>query len=77
MSAGKNRSDLVVCPYFSACEKQAMYCEGPEENSRIRLTFSHPSRFVAYRKEFCEGDWKRCRIAQMNEDKWRDYYEIN
>lgn len=76
MSRGKTDSDIVECPYFNACEKQAVYCEGVEEGSRLRLTFSHPSRLKSYQKEYCNSmQWKKCRIAGMLELKWKELLE--
>lgn len=50
---------VFVCPFFtSANTPDRVNCEG----GRVRMPESNTTR--EYSGKYCEGDWKRCSIAQ-------------
>lgn len=65
----------VLCPYYQSDEKQIIYCEGVEPDTRIHLAFSSSPQLKCYRKRFCEGSYNRCRIADMLNKKWDEEEE--
>lgn len=77
MSAGYRDSPGAECPYWEGKDRQSIYCEGVEEGSRIRLSFSSPQDKQDYFRARCCHckDWHRCRIAQMLDKKWSEYFE--
>ena len=60
----------VKCPFY--LERQGdrfrIKCEGPVKNTSVQLTFRGNKR--RYFRSFCCGDYKRCRIYQMLQDKY-------
>lgn len=60
----------VLCPFYQSDEKQIIYCEGVEPDTRIHLAFASSLQLKCYRERFCEGSYTRCRIAGMLNKKW-------
>lgn len=52
-----------------------LFCEGVSEGNRLRLSFAEPHNKQAYAKQYCDGRWKECLIAQMHERKWAQFFE--
>ena len=50
------------CPFYKAEDKNIIYCEGVQANSRIHNAF--PGTAAAYKKEYCCKNWESCIIAK-------------
>ena len=68
----RNVTKSVLCPFYQSDERQIIYCEGVEPDTRIHLAFSSSPQLVCYRKRFCEREYRRCRIADMLLRKWEE-----
>ena len=62
----------VQCPYYKSDGRQAVYCEGVEEDSGLRLGFGAHLRKQQYKDSVCCDRWKTCAVAQMLNRKY-DY----
>ena len=60
------------CPYYKHERKAKLYCEGVQGESSIHLAFSTIQQRESYEKQFCEGMWHKCMIADAHNRKW-DY----
>ena len=61
---------FVQCPYYK-CESQCViYCEGVEQNSCIHVAFATKTQRKDYEKQFCQGRWGKCMIADAHNRKW-------
>ena len=76
MSAGYHDSPGAECPYWEGKDRQSIYCEGIEEGTRIRLSFSTAGDKQDYFRSRCCSckEWRRCYIARALEEKWKDFY---
>lgn len=63
---------LVECPYYREDDAQAVYCEGVEAGSRLRLGFTGRQQKRGYCDGYCRDNWKGCLIAGMLNRKY-DY----
>lgn len=63
---------LVQCPYYREDDAQAVYCEGVQDGSRLRLGFLGRQQKRSYCEGFCRDRWKDCMIAKMLNRKY-DY----
>ena len=69
----KNKQDfLVQCPYYREDDPQAVYCEGVQDNTRLRLGFTGRKQKKTYCEHYCREHWKDCMIAKMLNRKY-DY----
>ena len=62
----------VKCPFYQADEKQKIHCEGIEPNTRLHLAFATDPQLLAYRHQFCEGNYCKCLIAMMLMIKYKE-----
>ena len=51
------------CPFYREETDKAVYCEGVTADSRIKQEFAHGA--ARYKREYCCGRWKSCRVANM------------
>ena len=65
-------SNNVICPFYLCEERQVVYCEGVEDGTSIHLGFNRPPALKEYKKQFCETQYCKCRIAQMLNKKWEE-----
>ena len=72
MKRDRKMDVAVQCPYYRSDGKQAVYCEGVEDNCSLRLGFGSGQRKQAYKLEFCCEGWKTCGVAGMLNRKY-DY----
>lgn len=49
-----------------------MHCEGIVPESAIHIAFSRPQLLKEYKHQYCEEEYKRCRIAEMLWRKWEE-----
>ena len=69
-SKKRNDSKFVKCPFFHAEDRQKIYCEGVNEATSIHLNFVSPRVKQDYKKEHCNREYCKCRIFQMNDQKY-------
>lgn len=62
----------AACPFYKGEYRQEIYCEGLVEDSNIHLGYANPGLLADHRVQYCEGDYSKCPIAQMLEQKYRD-----
>lgn len=64
-------SKEAACPYYRCEDAQAIYCEGVEQGTALRLTFAKSAG--DYKQAYCRSiqGYPRCRIARMLADKWQ------
>lgn len=69
----KRKMDVLIrCPYYKGEERSVLYCEGVQEGCCLHLAFGALPDLKDYKKAYCKGCWKGCRIADMLNRKW-DY----
>ena len=70
--AKRKVASSVRCPFCKDEGNNMLYCEGIWPGTVTHLAFGNAVELRKYRKEFCEADYSKCRIAQMLERKWED-----
>lgn len=64
-------SKEVVCPFYRKETATAVFCEGVEEDTSIKLIFPSTQKKDEYRYRCCKAWKSKCRIAQMLADKYK------
>ena len=60
------------CPFFCAHMRQAVVCESPIPESRLKINFSCTKSKDTQYKIFCCGDYKKCELYSPNAEKYED-----
>lgn len=63
-------SKEACCPFYRCEDAQAIYCEGVEPGTALRLTFAGSA--IEYKHIYCRDihNYTKCRIAGMLAGKW-------
>lgn len=63
-------SKEACCPFYRCEDAQAIYCEGVEPGTTLRLTFAGSA--IEYKHIYCRDihNYADCRIARMLAGKW-------
>ena len=70
-----NLSDAeVYCPFYKGTEhRQVIRCEGPVENTALRLGFAGKNKCQQYREKYCNTKaCEQCRIYKCVMMKYED-----
>lgn len=62
---GRKENKSAKCPFYKEEDRQKVFCEGVEENSKIHLAFSSPTQKSEYCRKYCYRNYKYCLIADM------------
>ncbi len=58
-------SSAALCPFYRYEEPIAIYCEGLESGSTLKLYYRNGKKLDRFKEKNCYGDWKHCPIARM------------
>ena len=61
---------LSQCPYYKEDKEQMVCCEGPYQKSRIHLGYGNSRHLREHKREYCNGQWYRCALAEMNNRRY-------
>ena len=54
------------CPFYRYEEPRAVYCEGMDPGSTIKLYYEKDvDVLIKYKAKFCKLDWEKCPVARM------------
>ena len=62
-------SSAALCPYYRGEIATAVFCEGTEAGSTIRLAFPGGRPAKEHKCKYCRADWQACRLAAAHETK--------
>ena len=57
-------SSAALCPFYRYEEPVAIYCEGLEPGSTLKLFYRDGKKLDRFKARHCYGDWKKCPIAR-------------
>jgi hypothetical protein len=61
----------IVCPFFIAHEKKAIFCEGLIEHTKNAIVFDSDEDKKFHQKTYCENKCTRCEIyLSVSHWKW-------
>lgn len=64
-------TSFIICPFFSAHENKAIYCEGIIDGTRNGLFFETEEEKRFHKHTYCENKCKCCEIyASIRHWKW-------
>ena len=74
MAQGKFSRASAVCPYYKAENQSMIYCEGITPGALIHNAFSltYKKRAHQFKNDYCCSVWKKCPIAKMLVEKYKD-----
>lgn len=73
MSKDHRYDKEVLCPFWRGTrDTTTILCEGPFDGSYIGLTIPERRLFDLQRKNYCNGDFRRCEIYNMTVEKYKD-----
>lgn len=72
MKERRFESSGIVCPYYKNETKGSIACSGFLPRSNVRVTFDTPRRRIAYRENFCAGEYEQCRVCRMLDVEKKD-----
>ena len=62
---------FVKCPYYRGESQCVLFCEGVvEKDCCIHVAFATKTQRKEYEKQFCQGCWWKCMIADAHNRKW-------
>jgi hypothetical protein len=62
----------VVCPFFREQAAVTVTCEGPTDNTKVKLLFYSKNQKDIYMQLRCCGAYHGCRLAKMAEGKYEE-----
>ena len=62
----------VKCPFFIACGKVTITCEGLTDECKTKLLFTNEKGREQHREIFCDNHYSNCEIYSMLEKKYED-----
>jgi len=69
---GKLSDRDAKCPYFCAHMQQAIVCESPIPDSRLKINFATTQAKATQYKIFCCGRYRNCELYQPNAEKYEE-----
>ena len=58
------------CPYYRKEAAKEIRCEGLLPKSSSDMIFEDAPKGKEYEKYFCKGDWSKCVIARMHNERY-------
>ena len=60
----------VVCPYFREQGAVTVSCEGPTDNTKLKVLFRDKNQKDIYMRLRCCDDYGMCKLAMMQEARY-------
>lgn len=62
----------VKCPFFNSQSSTSVVCEGPTNNTKLKVLFYSSEQKDVYMRLRCCNGYKGCRVAKMAEGKYEE-----
>lgn len=69
MSKGKHFSE-AKCPFYRSDADKTLLCEGVPSGTLMKIVFPTAARALRYFRRYCAGDYTKCAMNRMLEDKY-------
>lgn len=69
MSKGKHFSE-ARCPFYRSDADKTLLCEGAPSGTVMKIVFTTAARALRYFRRYCAGDYTKCAMNRMLEDKY-------
>lgn len=64
------RGIYTLCPFYHEETERIVKCEGVPQNTTHSICFPSLEQKIAYKKVFCEAEYKKCPYSELLYKKW-------